>query len=148
MNDIRFLLKSQTAERHGINNVPKDILIIKNLERLYTVFHDIQKFVPTLYITSGYRCLELNRLLKSPDTSQHVKGLAMDIESTTISNRELARLIQKRIHFDQLILEFHNPIDSFSGWCHISIAQEGTPYRKQSLLKEKNQPYRLVSSFL
>ena len=78
-------------------------------------------------IDSWYRSLELNRALKSKDTSQHLKGEAVDFICPTYGTpTQICKLIvdyQNIIRFDQLILE-HT-------WVHISwnsnpsIAQRG-----------------------
>lgn len=43
------------------------------------------------HITSGYRCFEHNRAIKSQDTSSHVKGLAVDIRCA--SSRERFKIL-------------------------------------------------------
>ena len=118
--------KSDTAVRVGIENAPKNVHIILNLRALhsnivvpcYKEFH--LKQGKQMKINSGYRCLELNRIIGSKDTSQHVKGQAVDIEFLGIDNDFLAEWIYHNLNFDQLIKEMitsHNPQ---SGWIHCS----------------------------
>jgi uncharacterized protein YcbK (DUF882 family) len=40
-------------------------------------------------INSGIRCLEYNRSIKSSDTSSHIKGIAVDVGCTQMSDRYL-----------------------------------------------------------
>lgn len=67
-------------------------------------------------VGSWIRCLELNRALKSKDTSQHIKGEAVDFTCPRHgSPLELCRTLIKNqmlVDWDQLILE-HT-------WVHIS----------------------------
>lgn len=116
--------KSDTAVRLGIDNVPNE-KEIKNLERLVNkVIQPVRDWLgQPLIINSGFRCLELNRALKSSDSSQHVQGNAADIESIYIDNYELACWIRDNLEFDQLILEFYDGVDPTSGWVHVSYSE-------------------------
>lgn len=119
------LVKSQTAVRLGIRNIPGEEAVA-NLRLVAT--HVLQPvrdhfgipFTPT----SGYRCRELNRALKSRDTSQHIKGQAVDLEIPTVSNLELASWIRDTLKFDQLILEFYTAGAIASGWVHCSYVDK------------------------
>lgn len=109
---------SDTASRLGINNTPPQdtvavmISAAQNLER-------VRDYLSTpMHINSWYRSLDLNRALKSLDTSQHIRGEAIDFISPAYGT---SAVIAKRlvaaaniIQFDQLILE-HT-------WVHISFA--------------------------
>ncbi|MBL4907512.1 MAG: hypothetical protein JKX94_08680 [Sneathiella sp.] len=133
------LVKSDVANRLKIKNIPneKEInclgQVAKNiLEPIWSHFK--VSFVPS----SGYRCLKLNRVLKSKDTSQHIKGEAVDIEVPGISNFDLAEWIYKNLDFDQLILEFYKPGEPTSGWVHCSYIDRG---RRQEVLTYSDQTY-------
>lgn len=76
--------------------------------------------------TSWYRCLTLNRLLRSKDTSDHVKGLATDLELPGIANDTLFWWCADNLQFDQLIMEYPP-----HGWVHIASAQAGERPRMQ-----------------
>ena len=119
-------IKSGTATRLGIDNSPSNDIIT----RLYLMANMIAQPIRDHYkrsttINSGYRCLELNRALKSSDTSQHVTGSALDIEVSGIDNYELANWIKENLDFDQLILEFYDGTPA-SGWVHVSLSESGT----------------------
>lgn len=123
---------SPTAIRLGINNkIPPESsessIHDQNIIRaLKTVCKEILQPVRDHYgipfrPSSGYRCLALNRALKSKDSSQHVLGQAVDFEVPTITNIDLALWIDSNLKFDQLILEHYVPGDDKSGWVHCSI---------------------------
>ncbi|USG60435.1 D-Ala-D-Ala carboxypeptidase family metallohydrolase [Sneathiella marina] len=122
---LQELIKSQTALRLDIRNIPSEEEVA-NLrlvaEHILQPVRDHFKipFVPT----SGYRCRALNRALKSKDTSQHIKGQAVDLEIPTISNLDLASWIRDTLKFDQLILEFYTAGDKASGWVHCSYVEK------------------------
>jgi hypothetical protein len=125
-------LYSKIADRNGIDNTTSDQQIIDNLTLLcMNVLEPIRNKFGVVHISSGYRCLQVNRILKSQDTSQHVKGEAADLYVDTASKLELARWIRDNLTFDQVILEFVNPSIPSSGWVHVSYSR--TRNRKQAL---------------
>ena len=113
---------SETAARNGIDNTPPPELI-GNLKRMAETMERIRDLLGTaIIVTSGYRCLELNRLLKSKDTSAHVKGLATDFISPSFGTplevcRRLEPLVSE-LGLDQLIYE--------KTWVHVGLSS-GTP---------------------
>lgn len=127
------MTKSQTALRHGINNWPDDEEINNLTILAEMVLQPIRdNFSTAVQISSGFRCLELNRLLGSEDSSQHRKGQAADIEIWGLSNFNLASWIDQNLVFDQLILEFPDGTPS-GGWVHVSFVQEMDENRMQTL---------------
>lgn len=123
---LEELCKSQTAARRGIDNMPRepeDEAIIENLtrvcERILQPVRD--HFGVAFSPSSGYRCPELNEAIGSKDTSQHVKGEAVDFEVPGIANPELAAWIVENLEYDQVILEFYTPGEPNSGWVHCSV---------------------------
>lgn len=120
---LREFTKSSTATRLGIDNWPVNQQIVDNLTKVvYNIVQPVRDhFGKPFSPNSGYRCLALNRVLKSDDTSQHVTGQAVDIEVPGISNYDLADWIKNNCDFDQLLLEFYYPGEPISGWVHISF---------------------------
>lgn len=120
---LREFTKSSTATRLDIDNWPEDQQIVDNLTKVvYNIVQPVRDhfgipFAPN----SGYRCLALNRALKSKDTSKHVQGQAVDIEVPGVSNYDLADWIKNNCSFDKLLLEFYYPGKPTSGWVHISF---------------------------
>ena len=86
-------------------------------------------------INSFFRSPELNEAIGGSKTSQHCKGQAADIEIHSVSNYDLAKWIEKKTDFDQVILEFYTPGIPDSGWVHVTYNKEGN--RKKSLTASK-----------
>ena len=129
---LEELCKSHTAERLGIDNMVDPDSddgrhVVANLRRVCErILEPVRaRFDVPFAPNSGYRCLELNRALKSSDRSQHVAGQAVDIEVPRVSNFDLAVWIRDNLDFDQLILEFYTPGEPSSGWVHCSLAEDG-----------------------
>lgn len=118
---LNELTRSATALRHGIVNTPGQQEVI-NLTHLVTyVLEPVRQYFNIPYSpSSAYRSAEVNHLVGSAPTSQHIAGQAADFEIPTISNEELALWIKANLTFDQLILEFHRTDDPKSGWVHCS----------------------------
>ena len=122
---LNEFIKSNTAIRLGIDNTPDEESIARLEYLANTVAQPIRDhFSLTTIINSGYRCLELNRVLGSSDNSQHVTGNAIDIEVPGVDNYDLAMWVKDNLDFDQLILEFYDGTPS-SGWVHVSKTTQG-----------------------
>ena len=123
--------KSQIAARHGLKNLP-GAGEVKNLETVcYEILEPVRaKFEKPVLITSGFRSLEVNRILGSSDGSQHCKGQAVDFEIGGIPNIKVAYWIQANCDFDQLILEYYQPDVDQSGWVHVSYNEKGANRKK------------------
>ena len=85
--------------------------------------------------SSGFRCLKLNRLLGSQDTSTHCLGEAVDFEIIGVSNICLAHWMAQNLFFDQLILEYPQVDDGRAGWDHVSY--KGAGNRGECLTREQ-----------
>lgn len=111
--------KSATADQYKIDNTPNEEAI-KNIEALVTVILDPlrEAWGKPIYVTSGYRCSELNKRVKGSNTSQHRTGQAADVKvGSKADNKRLFQLIQRlRLPFDQLIDEYNY------SWIHISYS--------------------------
>ncbi len=117
---LRELTFSKIAEDHGIDNTPTPAI----LETLKYTAQQLDKVRELLNkpvnISSGYRCLQVNRRLGSKDTSQHLKAEAVDFKCELFgSPKKVFETIKaSNIQFDQLILEFNS-------WVHISFVKTG-----------------------
>ncbi len=114
---LALLMRSETAARKGIDNTPP-AEIIGNLQQLAKALEAVQALLGTpLDISSGYRCVELNRAVGGTADSQHVQGLAADFVSPAFGPPiEIAVAIQNSaIGFDQCILEYGR-------WVHLSVS--------------------------
>lgn len=133
--------RSDTGERYGADNTPNPA-IIKNLRGTATCMEDIRSLLSNvpIYISSGYRSLDVNRLVGGAVNSAHMQGYAADFAAPQFGD-PLA--ICKYIHatifnfpIDQLIWEF--------SWVHLSFAPNP---RHQILVRQKGGPVAEVKSF-
>lgn len=127
---LEELIHSSTADARGIVNYP-DNQSIQNLKKLCNdVLQPIRdKYGKPIYINSGYRNPQLNRLVGGSQSSQHLTGSAADID--TNNNRELWDVIVKMIEKGEItvgqLLDEKN-----LAWIHISLP---TSYKKNQILK-------------
>lgn len=119
---LKELTASSVAKKNGISNIPNKL----EEENLVSLIDNIldplrEAYGNPIIINSGFRCKELNLIVKGSKTSQHMKGLAADIRTklnTKEENKKLFDLaIQLNLPFDQLIDE-----KNFS-WVHISYSE-------------------------
>ncbi|MEJ2659035.1 MAG: D-Ala-D-Ala carboxypeptidase family metallohydrolase [Desulfobacterales bacterium] len=111
---------SQTAVRHGINNVPNELTIAKMKALAVNVLEPARNILGRpIRVSSGFRCIKVNRLIGGADSSQHTKGEAGDL--TCDDNAELFSIIYHNFEFDQLIWEFGD--DSEPAWVHVSFRE-------------------------
>lgn len=130
--------RSSKAQSLGIDNRVPNMLLREALEtaemmeriREYlsaTAGHD----VPIL-VTSGYRCLELNRAVGSSDTSDHVKMLAVDWSAPSFGTPfEVCKALSKvvdQLGIGQLIHEY--PRGKDNAWVHTSSRKPDKPVNR------------------
>ena len=118
------LIKSQTAERKGIDNTPSP----EHQENLKLLCESVLQpvrdhFERVVSVSSGYRSPELCTAIGSKISSQHARGEAADFEIFEISNKELADYVHFNLKYDQLILEYWKESDPNSGWVHCSYSE-------------------------
>lgn len=137
---------SKLANNNGINNYPgvdeyldptlTEDFIWNNLNLLHTncIIPIVEAFgIEDIKITSAYRSTELNKLMGGTETSQHVKGYAIDLLSLSKSSSVLWNwCFQNLPEWNQLIWEFPeredftNADQPFS-WVHISYIEGNNP---------------------
>lgn len=108
---------SQTASRLGIDNAHPDQWIVTNAARTAVRMEKVRSLLgQPISVSSWVRCQALNRALGSKDSSQHLKGEAVDFICPAFGSppQICQKLIEEKVlvNFDQLILE-HT-------WVHIS----------------------------
>jgi zinc D-Ala-D-Ala carboxypeptidase len=129
--DLSEVIRSESAKRNGISNMPI-ALHIENFKLLAEkVFEPIRvHFGCPIHISSGYRSAELNRCIGGSSTSQHCYGEAIDIDmdgsTSGVTNKMVFDYIKDNLEFDQLINEFDY------SWVHVSYESTGKQ-RKQVL---------------
>ena len=104
-------IKSTTARRKGIDNTPQDEWVLENLKKVAEhVFQPCRDhFGVPIYVSSGYRCPELNRAIGGARRSQHMEGRALDLDCDVygrITNADLFHYIRENLEFDQIVWEF------------------------------------------
>ena len=115
------LMRSEIAERKGIDNNPPQDLIPKLKRICEKVLEPIRKYYGRPFRpNSGYRSPELNKKLGGSKKSQHCLAEAVDIEIPGVSNYDLSVWIRDNLEFDQVILECYQPGEQNSGWVHVS----------------------------
>jgi zinc D-Ala-D-Ala carboxypeptidase len=128
------VIRSETAKRKGISNMPTEAHI-ENFKLLAEkVFQPIREhFGVPIHISSGYRSAALNTAIKGSGSSQHCSGEAIDIDmdGTAITNAQIFNYIKENLEFDQLIWEFGT--DTNPDWVHVSY--ESTGKQRKMMLK-------------
>ena len=138
--------RSQTATRHNVENTPNDKQIFNLRNLCVNVLQPVRDyFLKPMIISSGFRSVELNIKIGSTIKSQHIQGMAADVEVLDVGNLELSNYIHNNLKYDQLILEFHNPEDLHSGWVHVSYNAENNRHEYKEAYKndEGKTKYRL-----
>lgn len=127
-------VKSNTATRKGIKNIPSDYELSNMYNIAVNVFEPLRKWVGgPIRINSFYRCEELNRAIGGSSSSQHCQGRAIDLDDTFghKTNAEMFEYIKKNIPFDQLIWEFGD--ENNPDWIHVSFVSQDQ--NRQRVLK-------------
>lgn len=97
-----------------------------------------ERYGKPINVNSGFRCKELNRLVKGAVNSQHMSGEAADIDTgSKTENKKLAKLIvQMGLPFDQLIDEANY------AWVHVSYKCRGV--NRGQILRMRNGKYTSI----
>lgn len=113
------LTASETAARLGIDNTPP-LAVMADLRATALMLEKVREILGgPILISSGYRCLALNRALRSKDTSAHVAGRAVDFTCPSFGT---ALQVAQRLAQRQAELEFDQLIHEFGRWVHIGRA--------------------------
>lgn len=131
---IDELTRSTTATINNIDNTPPPH-IKENLEKLIEFLNPLREaWGSPIIITSGYRSLELNKILRGSSTSAHVAGWAVDMVPQNGKINEFKQFVRdylKDKEFDQYIDE----ASGNSSWVHLGLYHpDGKKQRRQFLL--------------
>lgn len=113
------MVRSRTACRLGIENRPgtsERVALERLVKELLQPLREL--YGRPIRITSGYRCMELNRRVGGVSTSQHLKGEAADCSGGNAADL-LDTLRRSGLIFDQAILY---PERNF---LHLSLKNKG-----------------------
>ena len=121
------LCRSDKARQLQIKNIPTDAVVGSLSDLIENVLDPArEKLGKPITVNSGYRCPELNRVVKGAPNSQHVKGEAADLTTgSREDNKCLYEIIRDHLDYDQLINE------QDYAWIHVSYRKIGN--RKQQL---------------
>lgn len=115
---LEEMTRSQIAARLGVDNQPGPAELAA-LKRTCMGLEAVRVRLggAPILITSGFRCLPVNRALGSKDTSQHPKGEAVDFVAPRFGTpRQVVDAVaDSDVPYDQLIWEF-------ARWVHISFS--------------------------
>lgn len=124
---------SDTARRHGIDNsLPATLLVeatstCEMLERIRARLSRLVGQPVPIIVTSGYRCLALNRVIGSGDGSDHVRAAAVDFKAPKFGTAfQLATILAPlvgELGIGQLIHEF-------GSWVHVSTRVPSKPVNR------------------
>lgn len=119
---------SETAKKFGIKNYPsigeeQGVLtclmstadMLQSMRDILEAEHHIRKNPAKFYIkiNSAYRCRQVNKIVGSSDSSQHIQGLAADIVSSFGTPEEIMKFLHSiKFLVDQCFCE--------GSWLHIS----------------------------
>lgn len=122
---IKELCSSTTAKNLGIDNTPNEQQI-ENLTKLVDNLLDPIREIwgKPIYVNSGYRCRKLNSAVGGVTTSEHIRGMACDISTRTVSgNGQLFEMIKNSgLKWTQLISE--KTTKKGCKWVHISYNED------------------------
>lgn len=120
---LNEFLRSDTASRYKIDNTPNKEQL-DNIEFVARQLEIIRSYYnKPMFISSGFRTKELNTLLKGSKTSQHMQGLAVDINlKSKEENKIFFNLVNKLIKENQI--KVYQLIDEYNyKWVHIGFSK-------------------------
>jgi len=130
---------SGIATLRNLNNQMNESQIASAKLLCENVFEPLRIHLNTpIEISSGFRSLQVNKMIGGASTSQHTKGEAMDIKI----DAKGFHFIKDKLDFDQLIWEFGN--DENPSWVHVSYSSKN---RKQVLKATKKNGKTIYSNY-
>jgi zinc D-Ala-D-Ala carboxypeptidase len=121
-----------TEHRNIDNSLPRDLVAnsistCQMLERIRSALSSAKGRDVGMYLTSGYRCLQLNRVIGSADTSDHTRALAADWHAPDFGTPyEVCQFLKD--HVDQL--NIGQLIHEFGRWVHTGNARPANPINR------------------
>jgi len=122
---------SETAKAKGIDNTPNDVQLAAMKLVAVKCFEPLREWYgKPIRVNSFYRSPALNKAVKGAKNSDHVKGMAIDLNAGSNSeNLKLFNWLKDNVKFKQLIHEYGDK--SGPEWVHISY--DSTDLRTQIL---------------
>lgn len=133
INISNFSLNELTKTDSGLDNIPNDMNVIRNLVRLSEFLQIIRNELQLpIIVNSGYRSKEVNEAVGGVLSSYHVKGLAADIKCADM-DKLLAVLHSHLMEIDQLGIYYNSTTQL---WFHVGLAEDGKVPRTQIFTRE------------
>jgi len=117
---VKEATQSATAPRLKIDNTPSAKVLANMKLVAEKCFEPLREWYgKPIIIDSFYRSPALNKAVKGSKTSDHVKGMAIDLDAGSNSeNLKLFNWLKDNVEFTQLIHEYGDK--SGPAWVHIS----------------------------
>ncbi len=133
---FKEIIKSDTARKNNIANIPQQAEILDNI--LFLIVEFLQplrdKLNKPIIITSGYRCDKLNSLVGGVSNSAHKKGMAVDIHVPNMAVKQLFDfIVNSGLKWTQLIEEHSKN----STWIHIEYNRNNLKCEKLKFINGK-----------
>lgn len=126
---FKELIKTDT----GLDNLPNDMNVIRNLVRLAEFLQIIRNELQLpIIVNSGYRSKEVNESVGGVSSSYHVKGIAADIRCSDM-DKLLSVLHSHLMEIDQLGIYYNS---SEQLYYHVGLPEYGKVPRNQIYTKE------------
>jgi zinc D-Ala-D-Ala carboxypeptidase len=111
---------SDTAKAKGIDNIPNEVQLAAMRLVAEKCFEPLREWYgKPIRINSFFRSVELNKAVKGSKTSDHLKGMAIDLDAgSNAENLKLFNWLKDNVEFTQLIHEYGDK--SGPEWLHIS----------------------------
>jgi hypothetical protein len=136
---LKEFQSSGIATLRNLNNEMNESQIASAKLLCENVFEPLRIHLNTpIEISSGFRSVQVNKMIGGASTSQHTKGEAMDLQ---ISSNGF-NFIKDKLEFDQLIWEFGN--DENPSWVHVSFSSKN---RKQVLKASKKNGKTIYNNY-
>ena len=133
MNITNFKFTELTKTDSGLDNIPNDMNVIRNLVRLSEFLQIIRNELHLpIIVNSGYRSKEVNESVGGVLSSYHIKGLAADIKCADM-DKLLAVLHSHLMDIDQLGIYYNNNTQL---WFHVGLAEDSKVPRTQIFTRE------------
>jgi hypothetical protein len=130
---LKEATQSATATRLKIDNIPSAEVLANMKLVAEKCFEPLREWYgKPIIINSFYRSPALNKAVKGAKNSDHVKGMAIDLDAGS-DNKKLFDYIRENLDFDQVIAEF--PVNGILSWIHVSFKKDGN--RKDVLVARK-----------
>ena len=134
MIDItHFTFTEMTKTDTGLDNMPNDMNVVKNLVKLAQFLQIIRNELHLpIIVNSGYRSKEVNESVGGVSSSYHCKGLAADIKCSDM-DKLLTILHSHLMDIDQLGIYYNSTTQL---WFHVGLAEDGKVPRTQIFTRE------------